>query len=277
MPDTAFLLEHLRVARGRRLQKYGITRQSLAVDVKAGRIRRLRSGVFAANSLSPEVATAAMHGGALTCQAALRQYGVWTLEPAPGAHVWMGANGRIHPHAGCVCTAHFFHGRTQLGIADVATALMHTYLCAGEEAFFVSFESAWNMGLLPPAARAEIRTALPAHARWLADLARGDSESGLESLIRLRLHIIGILVDCQVEIGGVGRVDFVIDSRLIIEADGRDNHSSADHRHRDLMRDAAASRLGYETLRFDYAQIVHDWPTVQRAILAAISREKNRA
>ncbi len=277
MPDAAYLLEHLRVARGRLLQRYGVTRHSLAADVKAGRVRRLRNGVFAANSLSPDIAIAATHGGALTCQAALRQHGIWTLEATPRVHVWMGTNGRIHPHASCACTAHFFHGPTQLGTADVATALLHTYLCAGEEAFFVSFESAWNARLLSRAVRAQIRTALPAHSRWLVDIARGDAESGLESLIRIRLHLIGILADCQVEIRGVGRVDFVIDGRLIIEADGRDNHASAEHRHRDLMRDAAASRLGYETLRFDYAQIVHDWPTVQRAIVAALGRAKSRA
>lgn len=276
MPDAAHLLEHLRVARGRRLQDCGITRHQLASDVKAGRIRRLRAGVFASLGLSSEAAAAATHGGALTCQAALRHHGIWTMDLTPGVHVWMGANGRVHPHPDCACISHFFAGDTRLGVADITTALVHTYLCAGDEAFFVSFESAWNRGRLSRAIRAHIRAALPSHARWLVDLARADADSGLESLIRLRLHLLGIRMTCQVEIRGVGRVDFVIDGRLIIEADGRDNHSSAEHRHRDLLRDAAASRLGYETLRFDYAQIVHDWPSVQHAILAALDRAESR-
>ncbi|UJP11606.1 hypothetical protein L2X99_09075 [Microbacterium sp. KUDC0406] len=37
-----------------------------------------------------------------------------------------------------------------------------------------------------------------------------------------------------------------------------------------------ASALSYETLRFDYAQIVHDWKTVQPAILAALGRVRAR-
>jgi len=108
------------------------------------------------------------------------------------------------------------------------------------------------------------------------DLARGYAESGLESLLRLRMHILGIRLDCQVRIDGVGRVDFVLAGRLILEADGRDNHDGASMRHKDLVRDAAASARGYETLHFDYAQIVHDWPTVQTAILGALRRLRHR-
>ena len=74
----------------------------------------------------------------------------------------------------------------------------------------------------------------------------------------------------------VGRVDFVVDDRLILEADGKGNHAGSAHRHRDLVRDAAASALGYETLRFDYAQIVHAWPTVEAAVIAAVVRLRER-
>lgn len=117
-----------------------------------------------------------------------------------------------------------------------------------------------------------MRASLPASARWLVDLARGDADSGLESLLRLRLHLLGISLACQVTIAGVGKVDFVIGQRLILEADGKENHEGAKKRHKDLVRDAAASARGYQTLRFDYAQIIHDWPSVQAAIIAALRR-----
>src|SRR5690606_36066930 len=144
--------------------------------------------------------------------------------------------------------------------------------CAGDEAFFAAFESAWRKGRLPQAARSRVRAALPASARWLVDISRSDADSGLESILRLRLHLLGIRLDCQVVIPGVGTVDFVIGGRLILEADGKENHDGRSMRHKDLVRDAAASRLGYETLRFDYAQIVHDWAAVQAAILGALTR-----
>jgi len=72
----------------------------------------------------------------------------------------------------------------------------------------------------------------------------------------------------------VGRVDFVIEDRIILEADGKENHASSTQRHRDLSRDAVASRLGYETLRFDYALIIHEWDTVIAAITAALARAR---
>jgi very-short-patch-repair endonuclease len=90
------------------------------------------------------------------------------------------------------------------------------------------------------------------------------------------VHLLGIALECQVEIPTVGRVDFVIAGRLILEADGRENHESGTKRHDDRVRDAAASVLGYETLRFDYAQIVHDWQSVEAAIIAAVVRLRER-
>lgn len=171
-----------------------------------------------------------------------------------------------------MCVSHFYRGKPPLGRASLETALLHYRRCAGDEAFFAAFESAWRKRLLSQAARARVQAALPASARWLVDLARPDADSGLESLLRLRLHILGIRLDCQVVIQGVGKVDFVIAGRLILEADGKENHDGTTKRHKDLVRDAAASRLGYETLRFDYAQIVHDWPTVHAAIVGALRR-----
>src|SRR5690606_5262575 len=152
-----------------------------------------------------------------------------------------------------------------LGLAPIDDALVHTYHCAGEEAFFVALESALRTRSITDFARRRIRSRLPMRARWLIDLARPDADSGLESLLRLRLHLLGIILDCQVEIPTVGRVDFVIGGRLILEADGAEHHDGATNRRRDLRRDAAASALGYETLRFDYALIVHDWPVVESA------------
>lgn len=259
------------IARGRALQRFGLTRRTLAQAVDANHISRVRAGVFAARTTQPIIVTAAAHGGALTCASALRHHGIWSLERGP-LHVWMGQNGRVHPHPGCDCVSHFFTGQTQFGVASVEQALIHVHDCAGDESFFASFESAWRQGLLPQAARARIRAALPATARWLVDFARPNSDSGLESLLRLRLHLLGIRLDCQVRIDGVGRVDFVIGGRLILETDGKENHDGPSRRHRDLVRDAAASALGYETLRFDYAQVVYDWASVQAAVLGALTR-----
>ncbi|KJQ55062.1 endonuclease domain-containing protein [Microbacterium sp. SA39] len=276
MIDAAYLLARLGgIARGSTLQKYGCSRSGLAAATNAGGIRRLRQGVFALPTTHAGIVTAAEHGGALTCAAALRAHGVWLLPVPDGEiHVWMGRSGRHHRHEGCSCTNHYSPGSAELGLAPVVACLIHAYRCLDEEAFFAAYESAWNQRLLGAHDRARIRRELPSAARWLLDLARPDAQSGLESLLRLRVHLLGILLDCQVHIPGVGRVDFVLAGRIILEADGKENHTHA-KRHADLRRDAAASALGYETLRFDYAMIVHDWPTVVAAILPALGRARS--
>lgn len=73
-------------------------------------------------------------------------------------------------------------------------------------------------------------------------------------------------------IAGVGRVDFMLAGRIILEVDGRENHDGPSKRHKDLVRDAAAAAAGYETLRFDYALVIHSWPLVEAAILRRLGR-----
>lgn len=260
------------LARGTHLQSLGFTRRTLSRLVRRGEIERIRDGIFAVPPLDANVRTATAHGGALTCASVLQMLKVWVLVTTQSPHVWLGADRHSHPHEDCSCVSHFYRGRPPLGRVDIETALIHFLRCAGDEAFFAAFESAWRLRLLSKVVRSRIRAAIPASARWLVDLARGDADSGLESLLRLRLHILGLAVARQVEISGVGRVDFVIAGRLILEADGKEHHASAEMRVRDLARDAAASAIGYETLRFTYAQIIYDWPTVQAAILAALRR-----
>ncbi|MDX2377442.1 DUF559 domain-containing protein [Microbacterium sp. LRZ72] len=76
-------------------------------------------------------------------------------------------------------------------------------------------------------------------------------------------------------IPGVGVVDFVVGDRLILEADG-DTHAG-EGRHRDLVRDAVATTLGFITLRFDSAMILHEWGLVEAAVLAAVERGAHRS
>lgn len=235
-----------------------------------GIIHRVRHGVYALGSASAVVVTAAAHGGALACVSALRWWGVWVLDDGP-PHVWLGAKGRAHAHDGCRCTDHHGAGTARFGVVPVVEALVQAARCGGREVFFAAYESAWRQGLIDAADRVAIRSQLPTRLRRLVDIARPDADSGLESLLRLRLADLGILLACQVLISGVGRVDFVLAGRIILEVDGRQNHDGPSLRHKDLVRDAHAAAAGYETLRFDYSLIVHDWPVVRAAILARLA------
>lgn len=262
------------VARGMRLQQHGCTRTRLPDAVDSGSITRIRNGVFAVPNADPKLVSAAAHGGALTCADALRAHGIWTLpDPDDDVHVWLGGAGRRFTHSGCSCTVHYSPGRAEPGVAPLAAALIHAYRCLEPEAFFAAYESAWNQRKLSAADHRRIRAELPKTAAWMLDLARPDAQSGLESLLRFRLHLLGFTLDTQVTIDGVGRVDFIIGGNVILEVDGKLNHEGT-RRHADLMRDATASALGYESLRFDYAMVVYEWDLVVAAIIPALARAR---
>ncbi|WP_336632474.1 MULTISPECIES: type IV toxin-antitoxin system AbiEi family antitoxin domain-containing protein [unclassified Microbacterium] len=259
------------VVRTRTLRLAGATRGDLRRAVASDAVVRVREGVYATPRTHPLVHAAAAHGGELACVSALRRRGVWVLDDAD-LHVWVGPHGRTFDHDGCRCVTHRDDGVAAFGEVGVTRALVQVASCLGDEAFFAAFESAWRLGLLGATERAEVRASLRPRQRWLVDIARGDADSGLESILRLRLLRLGITVTRQVRIPTVGCVDVVIDGVLILEADGRAGHAREAERHKDLVRDARAAALGFETLRFDYALILHDWPLVRDAVLARLAR-----
>jgi very-short-patch-repair endonuclease len=262
------------IARTAELVRAGSTRHRIHAAVRSGVLLRLREGVYADPALPEEARSAVSHGGALTCVPRLRLTGIWLLDPGEpgGVHVAVPRRGRMFDHLSCTCVTHRADAPAASGVVPVAHALAHLRRCRGAEHFVVALESALRLDVLDAAGRDVLRSLVPKHARSLVDEARSDADSGLESLLRHRLRQFGIELRSQVRIPGVGRVDFVLGDRLILEVDGRENHDGPSERHRDLKRDAAAAALGFDTLRFDYAMLVHDWPVVEAAILGQLDR-----
>lgn len=261
-----------RMARTSELRRQGVSAAELTRAVRAGEVVRPRQGVYALADTSERLLHAASHGGTIGCCEAGALHGLWILEVPAEHHVWMGDSGT--PRSACEnCRLHWDAGQARVGILPpVANVLLQIAECADEDTFFAALESALRRSLLAPGDLAWLWKHVPVESRWLLAFARSDADSGLESLIRLRLHRIGIRLRTQVEIAGVGEVDLLVGARLIIEADGRENHQREKERAKDLYRDAAAAASGYTTLRFTYAMIVHDWELVEKAVLGAISR-----
>lgn len=261
-----------RMARASELRARGVSSAELRRAVHAGEVIRPRQGVYALPDSAPALLHAASHGGTLGCAEAASIQGLWVLEQPSRHHVWMGEAGT--PRSACEdCVMHWDSGRVRVGeTPPTANVLLQMATCCGEDAFFAALESALRRSLLSPGALVWLRSRLPLARRWLVGFARADADSGLESLIRLRLHRIGIEVRTQVQIDRVGEVDFVIGDRLIVEADGRENHERERERLKDLRRDAIAASEGYTTLRFTYALIVGEWHLVRAAILGMMAR-----
>ncbi|CAN5216167.1 hypothetical protein BH11ACT5_BH11ACT5_16050 [soil metagenome] len=137
---------------------------------------------------------------------------------------------------------------------------------------FAIVESALQRNVITRAEWRRLLSELPAEQRRLLVGASRGSESGGESLLRFDLLRCGLPFVQQVTIGGVGRVDFLLGERLIIEVDGYEFHGARDDFEQDRRRDAVASGLGYRTLRFSHAQVERNDPVVMTSILAAVAR-----
>ena len=82
---------------------------------------------------------------------------------------------------------------------------------------------------LPPH-RADLRSGhfRPESAGWLTFARSQCRQSASNRSSALRLHKLGIRLDSQVSISGVGYVDFVVAGLLILEVDGKENHEAGE-------------------------------------------------
>ncbi len=118
-----------------------------------------------------------------------------------------------------------------------------------------------------------------AQARALPSLCSAQSESPGETLLRMRLRRMGIQPGEQVvlrDVEGSPRVDFLVDTNLVLEFDGRAKYTMQGDVERahweEKQRQDRISEAGYEVLRITWAQL---WD--EAALGHRITRARARA
>ncbi len=252
-------------------------------------IIRVRRGWYATDDVDERLVRAARVGGSLTCVSACAYYGGW-LPPSARLHVAVPGGSRHlkHPRTGSPIIGTdadvvvHWNGAAgpdssfTPGVLPAREAFVEVLRCQSTEFAFAVAESLMANRILGAEDLAWLALAAPI-ALPLLKLVRCDAGAGSESLFRFRMALLGIRMRSQVDIPGVGRVDFLIGDRLIIEIDSREHHSGAENRLRDLDRDSVAFALGYLPLRFDYSQIMTDWDAVASTVCAIIERREHLA
>lgn len=260
------------VARAATWLQAGVTRQQLRMLADAGRLTRPRYGWYATPDAEPEAVRAVAIGGTLACVSALRLHGLW-VPPGDELHVRCG-DGRRAARGATVCRA--WPGLSGAAPVDpLGPALVSAGRCVTPEQFVAILDSATHrLGV----GRLELEALLaraPRRVRRLLDRC-APAESGTESLTRFRLTSRGVRVAPQVVIGTVGRVDFLVGRRLVIEVDSIAHHTSRETYTRDRERDRRLVALGYLVVRLTYHQVMHDWGRVEPDLLAVIRRGDHR-
>jgi very-short-patch-repair endonuclease len=262
------------------LHAAGFDRAAIAAAVSARLIRRVRQGWYSANDLAPVLARTARVGGLATCATSLSAAGLWVL-PDARLHVAVAPNAcqlrspadsRVRLREGDVVT----HWTLAPGEGRLVRALPESLLdyasCAAPELVAATANSMLRDRPMTRVDWPRLRMRFPHRLHSALELVDGICESGSEFVFWYRLPKRRSGMRRQVWIPGVGRVDFLIGERLVVEIDGFTYHGARADFDADRDRDAALSIVGYRSLRFSHRQVFEHWPTVEAAVSAAIAR-----
>lgn len=255
----------------RGLERCGLDKRMIRRLVAEGRLVRLRRGRYADPRCHPHVLDAGRAGGRLDCVSLLAILGVFVRERAE-LHIQFdrGAS-RIPPRRHDV-TSHWRNGGKPSDdlCADLIGALAQAVRCQSPRDAVATLDSAWHLGVVDEAGMAEVFRRLPRRYQPLRRLLDRRMESGPETLVRLILRGLGCTIDVQVQIPGVGRVDFVVDGWLIVECDSKAHHDGWDAQRRDRRRDIAAAALGYTTIRPMAEDVLYAYDATATALRAVV-------
>lgn len=260
------------------LHAFGLGRDRIATAVADHEIDRVRQAWYGNPWLPVLQREAARVGGQLTCSSAAKALGLW--EPRFGVvHVAVPSDARglrspdrCRERLGTGQAVVHWTGLDPRGtrtLVSVGTCIRTIARCESPVVALIVAESALQRRLISLADFQMLVGALPRDVRRVLERASDRSESGSETVFAHRMAQAGVVVQQQVIIPGVGRVDALIGDRLIVELDSHAHHSEAAA---DRERDARLSALGYRVLRFMYRQVMEEWPMVRAAVLAAIAR-----
>lgn len=265
------------------LHKDGHPRTAIASAVRSRAIYRVRQGWYVTPDIAPEAREAARVGGRLSCVSGLRLHGCWAA-PEPRLHVLVASNAcrlrtRTDSRVRLVDAARpdvVVHWRDSISSARLLLDPLDCALdmIACQPAVFTA-ATCDSLLRVRPDLRSEWRALVasaPRRARRHLELVDGICESGTETMLWHRMQPYHFPVRRQARIPGIGRVDFLVGERLVIEVDGFEYHSDPKQFEADRRRDARLSARGYRVLRFSYRQVMFAWPEAEAAIVAAVLR-----
>jgi very-short-patch-repair endonuclease len=281
------------------LRAIGKSQRDVRRAVERGAIIAVRRGHYALPSTDPALVRAVRVGGVATGTTASRVRGLWTppdarlmaapeatalTPPDPRLHVAVPRNApRLHDpddperllsrSDGVVLhwtEPEVVAAASATGIAPPLVMLEHVFAAHPADRALAVTDSALKDRWIRKGDLPALADRLPAHLHHAVHSATGRADSGIESIGRFRLELLGLHVEVLVRLGRVGTVDLLIDGWLVVEMDGREFHEG-ERFERDRQRDLEAATARYRTLRFSWRQVMFAWPSVEAAILAALA------
>lgn len=263
------------------LRTLGSSAGAVRRAVEEGSVVRVRRGVYACAHLDAPLRSAAASSGLLACVSVLRERGVWVgfdrrthLTVPPGrTGVTVTPDTRLHWRVP-------LHGLDPPLRVSRREALWQAMRCLPEEHAIAALESAVRERFLPEEQVVELADGTPRrllHGVRLLDLR---SQSGNETITRLRLLRAGHHVVSQPWLPGVGHGDLLVDDVVGLDIDSRKWHGE-DRFEIDRERDLRSEELGRRALRLAPSHIHRTWPhtlaVIKRVVRDALRERGARA
>lgn len=255
MDVTGYLEYAGSVARTATLLQAGFSAGRIRTAVDAGEVARLRHGVVALPGARGDFVAAVLANGTLTCASAAPFHGIWRLHEPDRLHLLCahGSAPGVVIHRGSLVPAEFPHP-----VAGLTDTLLHALRCLPATEAAVMVESAVLQGRTT---LDYLGRRLPGNrngtARAILGLVDGTADSAIEVVARLLFRSQGIYTQTQVNLQGIGFVDFLLEGFLIVEIDGSTHLERAQVR-KDRGRNNASTLTGYAVLRYGYHDVVYN-------------------
>ncbi len=159
-----------------------------------------------------------------------------------------------------------------MGLTD---AMVQILRCQQPRFALASLDNALRQKLLPPEVVPLIFARLPLELQYLKGYVDARSDSGQETVLRFIVRQAGYDFEIQVSIDGVGRVDFVIEGCLVVEADSHQFHEGWAAQVRDRTRDRNLAAAQYMSYRALYQDIMFHPERVLAAIAGLLAVNRN--
>ncbi len=252
------------------LQRAGIGPDALKAAISSGALTSVHRGLVGTANADANLRIAMTAGGLITCVSAARELGLWTIKDPAHLHLWTD-HGRqpetVIKHRGRLVRP----GRW--GYVGIVDCVLHAIRCRPRLEALVIAESAVRLGRV---SKEELVDHLPGTRNNLRrQLVQGigdDADSPLEVIARDLFRAAGLHVETQVRIQGIGRVDMVVEGRLIVELDGFDFHWDRATFLQDRRRNNAGILSGLPTLRYVYEDLVFTPERVVAEVLTVVRR-----
>lgn len=254
----------------------GMTRGQLSSLMRSGQLRRLRRGWYALPGAEAQVVRAVLAGGALTCMSALKLSGLWV--PRDGRLHVRRTNflDQEHLPQGLISCRPLRQQSVTRSVDPLILSLATAINCHDTETAVTVLDSALNKNRLLMSDLADVQATITQGKRAILDLVDPRAESGTESLTRLRLRRRNIKLRSQVEIDGVGRVDFLVGDRLVLEVDSWTYHADPATFVKDRCRDRRLAARNFCVIRLTYGDVIGGWEAAETDILTLIRARAHR-